>query len=168
MPNPDNHSSHHAPFDAQIGTFIDQHRSSLAASLESLTEEEARRRLVPSKTTLLGLVKHAAFVERVWFGEAVTGASRAELGIPDTPDESLDLEESDTIESVLAAYAVAVEQSRRAVAGMDGDAVLPGNRRGPLPLRCVQQHMLRELAHHCGHADILRELVLAARSRTQE
>lgn len=140
----------------------------LAASLDGLTEEEARRRLVPSKTTLLGLVKHAAFVERVWFGEAVTGESRAELGIPATPDESFDLEEADTIESVLADYAVAVAQSRQAVAEMNGDTLLPGNRRGPLPLRWVQQHLLRELAQHCGHADILRELILAARSRSQE
>ncbi len=140
----------------------------LAASLDGLTEEEARRRLVPSKTTLLGLVKHAAFVERVWFGEAVTGASRTELSIPATPDESFDLQETDAIESVLADYAVAVAQSRQAVAGMDGDTLLPGNRRGPLPLRWIQQHMLRELSQHCGHADILRELTLAARSRRQE
>ncbi|WP_433123032.1 DinB family protein [Arthrobacter koreensis] len=168
MQEPDSQDTYSAPFDAQIGTFIDQHRSMLAASLDGLTEEEARRRLVPSKTTLLGLVKHAAFVERVWFGEAVTGASRAELGIPATPDESFDLEEADTIESVLADHAAAIEQSRRAVAGMDGDTVLPGNRRGPLPLRWVQQHLLRELAQHCGHADILRELILAARSRPQE
>ena len=168
MQEPDSQYTYFAPFDTQINTFIDQHRSMLAASLDGLTEEEARSRLVPSKTTLLGLVKHAAFVERVWFGEAVTGESRAELGIPATPDESFDLEEADTIESVLADYAVAVAQSRQAVAGMDGDTVLPGNRRGPLPLRWVQQHLLRELAQHCGHADILRELILAARSRPQE
>ncbi|MFF3036694.1 DinB family protein [Arthrobacter citreus] len=150
-----------------MSTFIDEHRSMLAASLDGLTEEEARLQLVPTKTTLLGLVKHAAFVERVWFCEAVTGASRAELGIPATPDESFDLQESDTIESVLADYAVAVTQSRKAVAAMDGDTLLPGNRRGPLPLRWVQQHVLRELAQHCGHADILRELILAARSQPQ-
>nr|WP_318242121.1 DinB family protein [Arthrobacter gallicola] len=155
---------HHAPFDVQIGTFIDQHRSMLAASLDGLTEDEVRRKVVPSKTTLLGLVKHAAFVERVWFGEAVTGAARAGLGIPETPDESFDLAETDTIESVLADYARAVELSRQAVAGLDGDSLLSGNRRGPLPLRWVQQHLLRELAQHCGHADILREMVLDARS----
>ncbi|MFF2605062.1 DinB family protein [Arthrobacter koreensis] len=168
MQEPDSQDTYFAPFDAQINTFIEQHRGMLAASLGGLTEEEARRRLVPSKTTLLGLVKHAAFVERVWFGEAVTGESRAELGIPATPDESFDLEEADTIESVLADYAVAVAQSRQAVAEMNGDTLLPGNRRGPLPLRWVQQHLLRELAQHCGHADILRELILAARSRSQE
>jgi hypothetical protein len=39
-----------------------------------------------------------------------------------------------------------------------------GNRRGPLPLRWVYLHMLRELAQHGGHADILREQVLASRA----
>jgi len=38
--------------------------------------------------TLLGLVKRATFVERIWFGEAVTCRSRTEIGIPATPDES--------------------------------------------------------------------------------
>ena len=36
-----------------------------------------------------------------------------------------------------------------------------GNRRGPLPLRWVYLHMLRELAQHCGHADILREQLVS-------
>jgi Protein of unknown function (DUF664) len=35
-----------------------------------------------------------------------------------------------------------------------------GNRRGPLPLRGVYLHMLRELAQHCWHADILREQLI--------
>jgi len=29
--------------------------------------------LVPSKTTLLGLLKHVTYVEGVWFDQAVTG-----------------------------------------------------------------------------------------------
>jgi hypothetical protein len=63
---------------------------------------------------------------------------------------------------VRAAYLAACDDSRRAIAGMGMDDVLPGNRRGPLPLRWVMLHMLRELAQHCGHAEILREQVLAA------
>ena len=43
----------------------------------------------------------------------------------------------------------------RAPLGLDDE--VHGNRRGPLPLRWVYLHMLRELAQHCGHADILRE-----------
>jgi hypothetical protein len=98
------------PARAQFEAFLDEHRRELSDSLDGLTEEQARRSLVPSLTTLLGLVKHATFVEKVWFDEAVTGRSRAEIG--------------------------------------------------PLPLRWVYLHVLRELAQHCGHADILREQIL--------
>lgn len=152
-----------ADLDTQMREFIDVHRDALLACLDGLTEVEARARLVPSKTTLLGLVKHAAFVERVWFDEAVTARSRAELGLPAGPDESFDLTDDDTIESVLRMYRTAVADSRMAVAALTLDTELHGNRRKPLPLRWVYLHVLRELAQHCGHADILREQVLAAR-----
>jgi hypothetical protein len=130
-------------------------------SLNGLTEEQARRPLVASKTTLLGLVKHATFVEKVWFDEAVTCRSRAEIGIPGTPDESFDLHEDDTIASIQRAHQEACAASRKATAGLTLDDLLPGNRRGPLPLRWVYLHVLRELAQHGGHADILREQVLS-------
>lgn len=151
-----------AEFDQQIRVFIDDHREMLARCLNGLTEEQARQPLVASKTTLLGLVKHAAFVERVWCDQARTGLSRAELGIPETPDESFDLDETDTIASVGAAFAAACEESRRAVEGLSGDTIWGGNRRGPLTLRWILLHLLREHAQHCGHADILREQVTAA------
>jgi hypothetical protein len=147
----------------QFLAFLDEHRAALDASLEGLSEAEARASLVPSRTTLLGLVKHAAFVERVWFDEAVTCRSRQEIGIPATPDESFILAENDTIASVRADYRRACEDSRRAIAALGLDEVVRGNRRGPLPLRWVFLHMLREHPQHCGHADILREQVLAAR-----
>lgn len=151
----------HAPIRVQLEAFIDEHRAALAASLDGLTEEQARRSLVPSRTTLLGLVKHATFVERVWFDEAVTGRSRAQIGIPATPDESFVLTGEDTIASVLRTYRDTCAASRRATAPLGLDDLLPGNRRGPLPLRWVYLHVLRELAQHCGHADILREQVLS-------
>jgi hypothetical protein len=146
----------------RLDALIDEHRRALTACLDGLTEEQARRRLVPSRTTLLGLVKHATFVERVWFVEAVTGASRVDLGLPATPDGSFVLDDTDTIASVTAAHRAACEDSRRAVTDLGLDAVLTGNHRGPLPLHWVLLHVLRELAQHCGHADILREQVLAA------
>ena len=148
------------PPKVQFETFLDQHRALLSQCLDGLTEEQARLRVVPSKTTLLGLLKHVIFVEKVWFGEAVTGRSRADLGIEEGPDDSFDLIATDTITTVRGAYFQACEASRRAVADMGLEDLLPGNRRGPLPLRWVYMHMLRELAQHCGHADILREQIL--------
>ncbi|MEU4401935.1 DinB family protein [Micromonospora orduensis] len=148
------------PAQAQFEAFIDEHRLALNGYLDGLTEEQARRSLVPSRTTLLGLVKHTTFVEKVWFDEAVTCRSRAEIGIPATPDESFVLDDSDTIATVQRAHREACEASRRATASLGLDDVLRGNRRGPLPLRWVYLHVLRELAQHCGHAEILREQIL--------
>ncbi|MDG4809705.1 DinB family protein [Micromonospora sp. WMMD1120] len=150
------------PAKTQFETFIDEHRRALNDCLDGLTEEQARRSLVPSRTTLLGLVKHAAFVEKVWFDEAVTCRPRAEIGIPATPDESFILDDGDTVASIQRTHREACEASRRATASLGLDDVLRGNRRGPLPLRWVYLHVLRELAQHCGHAEILREQILAA------
>ena len=147
------------PARAQFEAFLDEHRSQLNRCLDGLTEEQARQSLVPSRTTLLGLVKHATFVEKVWFDEAVTCRSRAEIGIPATPGESFILEDTDTIASVQRAHREACEASRRATSSLGLDDIVRGNRRGPLPLRWVYLHMLRELAQHCGHADILREQI---------
>jgi hypothetical protein len=151
-----------APLRRQLDAFLDDHRQILLDCLEGLSEEQARRRLVPSRTTLLSLLKHAIFVERVWFDEAVTARPRSEIGIPEDQSDSFDIDDSDTVAGLLAEYRAACDDSRRAVAGLGLDDVLTGNRRGPLPLRWVMLHMLRELAQHCGHAEILREQVLAA------
>jgi hypothetical protein len=148
------------PASVQVEVFLDEHRDELNGCLDGLTEEQARRSLVASRTTLLGLVKHAIFVEKVWFDEAITCRSRAEIGIPATPDDSFILDDSDTIASIQQAHREACAASRRATSGMGLHDVVRGNRRGPLPLRWVYLHVLRELAQHCGHADILREQIL--------
>jgi hypothetical protein len=148
------------PARTQFEVFLDEHRSELNRCLDGLTEEQARRSLVPSRTTLLGLVKHATFVEKVWFDEAVTCRSRAEIGIPATPDESFILHDGDTIAAIQQAHREACESSRRMTSSLALDDIVDGNRRGPLPLRWVYLHVLRELAQHCGHADILREQII--------
>ena len=106
-------------------------------------------------------MKHATFVEKVWFDEAVTCRSRAEIGIPAGPAESFVLHDHDTIASVQHAHREACQASRRATSSLGLDDIVRGNRRGPLPLRWIYLHMLRELAQHCGHADILREQILS-------
>jgi hypothetical protein len=149
------------PLKVQLETFLDEHRAALHACLDGLTEEQARRSLVPSATTLLGLVKHVTYVERVWFGEAITGRPRQEMGLPPNAADSFTLTGEDTIDSIRRAHGEACEASRRATADLNLDAVLRGHRLGPLPLRWVYLHALREFAQHCGHADILREQILS-------
>lgn len=146
---------------SRIAELIDDYRQRLHDSLDGLTEEEARRRLVPSKTTLLGLVKHLTFVEGVWFDQAVTGRTQRQIGIAGTVDGSFTLRAGDTVETVRAAYRQRWERSRQVLAGRRPDEVVDG--RGPRPVWALELQVLRELAHHAGHADILREQILAAR-----
>ncbi len=147
----------------QLTAFVDDHRRQLAACLDGLTEEEARRRLVPSATTLLGLVKHCTYAEHVWFDEAIRGVPRAELGLSPSAAEAFELDEDDTIASVRDAFLAACAAHRELAEGLALDDVVTGHRFGPLTVRWVHLHLLRELAQHCGHADVLREQVLAAR-----
>jgi Protein of unknown function (DUF664) len=145
----------------RLDELIDEYRTVLHDCLDGLTEEEARLRLVPSKTTLLGLVKHATFVEGVWFDQAVTGRSYTQIGIPSSPDRSFTLRKSDTIASVQEAYRHRSDQSRRLIAALESDDLVEG--RGKRPVWALQLQVLRELAQHAGHADILREQILAQR-----
>ncbi|RKT52741.1 DinB family protein [Saccharothrix australiensis] len=161
-------SSFDVPLDderAQLDAFVEDGRSAIEATLDGLTEEQARRRLVPSATTLLGLLKHVTWMQRVWFEECVGGTPRQELGLVGTPDESFRLAADDTVASVTAAHREACATARKLVADLPLDAVATGHRTGPRTLRWVYLQVLRELTQHCGHADILREQVLADRDR---
>jgi uncharacterized damage-inducible protein DinB len=145
----------------QLEAFVEEYRSAIENTLDGLTDEEARRRLVPSATTLLGLLKHVTWMQRVWFEECIGGRPRLELGLVNTPDESFELADDDTVASVKAAHRQACATARAAVADVSLDAVVTGHRAGPRTLHWVYLQVLRELAHHCGHADILREQILA-------
>ncbi|MEJ7771128.1 MAG: DinB family protein [Geodermatophilaceae bacterium] len=145
----------------QIESFLHDNRVAIVGLLDGLTEEQARRRLVPSLTTLLGLVKHAAFAERVWFDVALAGRTRAESGLPDAVDDSFILTDDDTVESVLAQYRKTWADTHDISAAFSLDDLALHNRRGPLSLRWIYLHMIEELARHAGHGDILREQIMA-------
>jgi hypothetical protein len=145
----------------QLDAFVEDYRAAVERTLDGLTEDQARRRLVPSATTPLGLLKHVTWMQRVWFEECVGGTSRRELGLAQGPDESFRLTGDDTVASVTAAHREACATARAIVADLPLDTVVTGHRMGPRTLRWVYLQVLRELAHHCGHADILREQLLA-------
>jgi Protein of unknown function (DUF664) len=148
---------------SRFDELLDEYRASLHDALDGLTEEEARLRLVPSKTTLLGLVKHVTYVEGVWFDQSINGGSYSEIGIPATPARSFTLTTDDTIASVQAAHRRRCERSRRTMAALRLDAVVDG--RGPRPVWALLLQVLRELApRQAGHADILREQIIDRRA----
>jgi hypothetical protein len=147
---------------AQLTAFLHDNRAAVAALLDGVTEEQARRRLVPSLTTLLGMVKHVAFAERVWFQVALAGRSRAEVGLPDEIDETFVLTDDDTIATIRADFVRACEESDAVLAKHALDDLALHNRRGPLTVRWIVAHLVEEHARHAGHGDILREQIFAA------
>jgi hypothetical protein len=146
----------------QIDAFLHDQREQIATLLDGLDDEQARRRLVPSLTTVASIVKHCTFVERVWYQVGLLGHTRAELGLPDEIDDSFILTDGDTVEALAADYRAAWAESEAAAAAYGSDDLVEHNRRSPMTLRWVHLHMIRELARHAGHGDILREQILAA------
>ncbi|WP_395657521.1 DinB family protein [Nocardioides sp.] len=145
----------------QLEAFLHDNRLEILGVLDGLTDEQARRRLVPSLTSPLAIVKHAVFVEKVWFHVSLAGRSRAELGLPEAAEDSWLLTDDDTVESVRASYRAAWAEADEIAAAHGLDDLAQHNRRGPLTLRWIYLHLVEELARHAGHGDILREQVLA-------
>jgi hypothetical protein len=145
----------------QLEAFVEEYRMTIEATLDGLTDEQARRQLVSSATTLLGLLKHVTWMQRVWFEECIDGRSRSALGLAPSVDESFRLSENDSVRTVTAAHRAACTTARAVVKGLPLDSIVTGHPSGPRTLHWVYLQVLRELAQHCGHADILREQVLA-------
>jgi len=141
-----------------LEAFLDFHRQVLVSKVDGISENEARRRRVPSKTTLAGLIKHMIGVERGWFQEVLGGRNPEDIG-PNVGggDESWDLAENETVSSLIKEYERTCEQSRQTAARFALDDAVPEPDMGQVSLRWIYVHMIEETARHVGHADILRE-----------
>lgn len=138
---------------------IDRHRDAVLWKLEGLSEEQVLRALVPSGTTLLGLVKHLGAVEYGWFCECF-GVPTEPLPFDDEDEEAdLRIEEGETVESVLAFYGRARAAADRVIAEHDLDFLGKSWSGEAVSLRWVLVHMIEETARHAGHIDIVRELI---------
>ena len=138
--------------------FLEYHRRALSGKLRGLSEQDARRRLVPSQTTLLGLVSHAAAVERNWFQHYLGGKPREEItGNARGDAPSWEVGAGKTIGGVIAEFESACAASRQIAAGFALDQAVPHDQLGRVSLRWIYVHIIREHARHLGHADILRE-----------
>ena len=85
------------PERAQLVAFLDDNRDEVLAGLDGLTDEQARRRLVPSRTTPLAIVKHAIFVEKVWFHVSLGGQTEVSALHPGEGDVEPHLLDEDRV-----------------------------------------------------------------------
>jgi uncharacterized damage-inducible protein DinB len=144
---------------AMLSAFLDRYRETMVWKLDGLSKAQASERLVPSATTMLGLVKHLAYVERGWFQHNFAGEPPNYPWPEDEPDQDIDFRvlPADTIESVVALYQQEIARSRAIVGAASLDDMSKDPDR-PRSLRWIMVHMIEETARHAGHADILREL----------
>jgi len=142
--------------------FLDSQRDAVVRKVDGLGEDEIRFSGVESGTSLGGIVKHLADVERWWFHAVFAGRDIAFAWTEDDPDPDWRVETDDTLRGLLAAYRDAWEESNRIVAEAGSlDDLSVGSRSGDpedrVSLRWILVHMIEETARHAGHADILRE-----------
>ncbi len=143
---------------------LDMQRSILLWKLDGVSEEDAKRPFVKSGTSLLGVVKHMAWVEQWWFVEFIGGGSPDYPWSGDDPDAEFRIEDGETIASISALYASSVAQADEVIdnaESLDVTGTLDSNdpARRERSLRWVLVHMVEETARHAGHLDIIRELI---------
>jgi len=156
---PFEHPPHTAPETETLRGFLDEHRALLLWKLDGLSKEQATERTVQSDTTLLGVVKHLAWVERWWFCDFIGGRSIDYPWSDEDPDADFRIEADETVESIRELYASAVAEANEVIDGAESLDVTGTVRGGERSLRWVLVHMIEETARHLGQMDIVRELV---------
>ncbi len=141
---------------------LDRNRAEVVGVVRGLSEADARRRLVTSMTTPIGLLKHAAVAERIWFQHVLAGLPEDECDGGTTPgDASFVVADNETLDEVITEFERASERSRAIAADFDLDVVKTHPRAGDVSLRFIYLLLIEDFARHAGHGDILREQIEA-------
>ena len=145
--------------------FLDFFRATLAKKCDGLTDEQLKTFAVPPSTlTLLGIVRHLAEVERYWLEVVFLGQNDEPLFNQDESDPDSDFNdlESASVEVVAAKWMETREATMAYAAAHDLSEEAIGKRQGQsrsVSLRFIAVHLVEEYARHCGHADLLREVL---------
>ena len=138
---------------------LDRHRDAILWKLEGLGDDDLRRQMTPSGTSLLGLVKHVAAVEYGWFCDTFGRETEPLPFDDDDPDADFRIRPDETTEEVLAFYARARAAADQTIDELEVESTGTAWFGEAVTLRWVLIHMVEETARHAGHADIIRELI---------
>lgn len=143
-----------------LESMLDRNRAELINTVLGLSEAAARRRLVASLTTPIGLLKHAAVAERIWFQHVLAGLPESECDGGTTPgDASFIVDDNETLADVIAEFERTSERSRVVADGFELDDIRTHPRVGDVSLRFIYLLAIEDFARHAGHGDILREQI---------
>ncbi|MET7525650.1 DinB family protein [Streptomyces sp. NPDC005248] len=138
---------------------LDRHRDAVLWKLQGLDEDQVRRQMTPSGTSLLGLVKHLAATEYGWFSETFGRETELLPFDDDDPEADLRPTPSETTADIVAFYGRARAASDKVIDELEIDSVGTAWHGESVSLRWTLIHMIEETARHVGHMDIVRELV---------
>lgn len=149
---------------ATLLDYLRAYRLSMEMKCEGLDAEQlARRSVLPSTMSLLGLVRHMADVERHWFREVMAQAAAPPRYWSDDVEDA-DWAGAEPDPAVVAdawrAWREEVAFAEQYVAASPDLGVRSPMKDGStIALREVILHMVEEYARHLGHADLLRERI---------
>jgi hypothetical protein len=143
-----------------IEDLLDRNREALIATALGLSETDARRKLVPSLTTPISLIKHAAGAERIWFQRFWAGMDESECDGYSRRDEgTFAVTDDETLADVIAEFERASQRSREIASRFALDDTKHNPREGTVSMRWTLLMFIQEFARHAGHGDILREQI---------
>ena len=147
----------------QLENILNFCRQSIIYKVTGITKQNGVKRLGPSATSVLGVLRHLTEVEYWWFQVNFAGIENLDVRYSEAnPNGDFDVYETDTVESLLDGYRAACENSRNICKGKSLDQAASEliARQGVTPtLRWIYLDMIAETARHAGHLDIYRELL---------
>ena len=141
---------------------LDFYRGTLVVKCSELTDDQLRTLAVPPSTlSLLGLVRHMADVEIYWFVTIFAGEDAVTPFDPGNVGADFDNLSEMSGDEVVDIFLSSVARSKEIVRGKDLSTMSAAARpnSGNVNLRFIGVHLIEEYARHCGHADLLREVL---------
>jgi uncharacterized damage-inducible protein DinB len=161
--DPRQHQQHEQDERGTYQDYLGHYRLTLQMKCDGLTPEQLAMRSVPPSTmSLLGMVRHMAEVERVWFRRVLSQQDADRFWGPRRGDDDWNgaVGEQAAVDEAFAAWRGEVAYAEEWLeAHPDMGAVIDDPERGSIAVRDVLVHMIEEYARHCGHADLLRECI---------
>jgi hypothetical protein len=144
-----------------LTVWLDYQRATLLWKCERIDGTAlVRRGVPPSPLSLLGLVRHMAYVEWHWFDHVFSGsASPAPLSVAEDHDADFNDVEPSRAMADIELFERQCAVSRTIVGNADSLDALAASANMPISLRWIMVHMIEEYARHNGHADLLREQI---------
>ncbi|MGC1185104.1 MAG: DinB family protein [Candidatus Dormiibacterota bacterium] len=149
-----------------LHTYLQQARDDLLWKLDGLSEYDIRRPLVPTGTNLLGLVKHVASIDALYFGDTFGRPFGEKLPWLDDgaePNADMWATADESRDQIVGLYRRAWLHSDATIEALNLDST------GRVPwwppednevtLNRILVHMIAETNRHAGQADIVRELI---------